>query len=184
MQINVAQQLKNPIGSTRSYTIDSTLEMGPGMLCPVQGEVTFTRIGQGILVNGTLTAQAELECSRCLRPFRTPLHFSLEEIFYPTINIADGLPAPAPEEPSAFTIDEHHIIDLSEAVRQYCIMAIPMKPLCRADCAGLCPVCGGNLNDEKCNCQVPEIDPRWAKLRELSLPTEVKVTPKKRKGAQ
>jgi uncharacterized protein len=74
---------------------------------------------------------------------------------------------PSPEEPSAFTIDEHHILDLTEGIRQYALMAIPMKPLCNKDCAGLCQKCGQNLNQGKCNCPAEEIDPRWSKLAGL-----------------
>jgi uncharacterized protein len=184
MQINVAQQLKGPIGTVRHYPVDETMELDEGVDCPIKGEVSLTLIDRGILVTGYLGTEVPLDCSRCLTPFRCPLEISLKEIFYPTINITDGLPTPAPDEPSAFTIDEHHIIDLTEAVRQYCLMAIPMKPLCHEDCAGLCPVCGGNLNTEKCTCPIPAIDPRWSKLKELSLSTKVKPVPKKRKGAK
>ncbi len=75
-------------------------------------------------------------------------------MFYPSIDILTGLPQGLPEEDasSSFTIDEHHILDTSEMIRQYCLLAIPMKPLCRVDCAGLCPDCGANLNENKCQC--------------------------------
>jgi uncharacterized protein len=74
---------------------------------------------------------------------------------------------PLPDEPGAFRIDERHIIDLSEAVRQYTLLAVPMKPLCEAACAGICPTCGKNLNLGACRCPPPEGDPRWAKLQKL-----------------
>ena len=74
-----------------------------------------------------------------------------------------------PDEPGCFTIDEHHILDLTEAVRQYALLALPMKPLCRQDCAGLCPTCGHNLNQGGCGCPPQGPDPRWSGLNKLLL---------------
>ncbi|MBM3157836.1 MAG: DUF177 domain-containing protein, partial [Chloroflexi bacterium] len=64
-------------------------------------------------------------------------------------------------------INENHILDLSEAIRQYTIMALPMKPVCREDCAGLCPHCGRNLNLGPCKCPPAPPDARWAPLLAL-----------------
>jgi uncharacterized protein len=72
-------------------------------------------------------------------------------------------------EEGAFTIDENQEIDLSEAVRQYMLLALPMKPLCREECAGLCPSCGHNLNLGPCGCPPSDIDPRFAPLTRLAL---------------
>ena len=91
----------------------------------------------------------------------------------PTIDINTGAKLPEPDETGSFTIDEHHILDLTEAIRQYRVMALPMKPLCREECAGLCPTCGKNLNTGPCDCPANEIDPRWAKL--LKLKSEGKI---------
>jgi uncharacterized protein len=65
-------------------------------------------------------------------------------------------------------IDEHHLLDLSEAIRQNALLAVPMKPLCREDCSGLCQQCGKDLNKGQCDCNKSEIDPRWAKLADLA----------------
>ena len=59
-------------------------------------------------------------------------------------------------------------LDLGELMREQFILALPMKPLCRADCAGLCPVCGMNRNRETCGCQSEWIDPRMEALRRLT----------------
>ena len=64
-------------------------------------------------------------------------------------------------------IDERHIIDFAEAIRQYAVLGIPMKPLCSDQCAGLCPTCGQNLNQGPCECPKAEIDPRWSELLKL-----------------
>ena len=92
---------------------------------------------------------------------------NFEEEYLPTIDVASGVPLPLPEEPGFFTIDDHHILDLTEAVRQYILLATPMKPLCRKDCAGLCPTCGCNLNQVSCNCPPSPADSRWSELKKL-----------------
>jgi len=91
----------------------------------------------------------------------------VEEEYFPTVDVVSGAPLALPEEPGVFTISEQHILDLTEAIRQNAIVAIPMKPLCREDCAGICPKCGKDLNQGECGCPTEEVDPRWAKLLKL-----------------
>jgi len=133
----------------------------------VDGEVRLMRTDQGILVKGTLHAEVELSCSRCLNLFDCPLTLRIEEEYFPTTDVVTGVSLPPPDEPDCFTIDEHNLLDLTEAVRQYALIAIPMKPLCREDCAGLCTRCGCNLNQGPCNCPPEPADPRWAELSKL-----------------
>jgi len=167
MQINVSQLLKEPIGSSRDYDIDEMVDVtGDDSGGKVQGGVRLVRTHRGILIQGKLRAEVELTCSRCLSLFNCPLTINFEEEYIPTIDVASGAPLPSPAEPGSFVIDEHHVVDLTEAIRQYTLLAIPMKPLCREDCAGLCPNCGQNLNKGPCDCP-PTIDPRWSELSKL-----------------
>jgi uncharacterized protein len=94
---------------------------------------------------------------------------NIEEEYFPIIDVSSDTPLSLPGELGSFTIDEHHVLDLTEAIRQYALLAVPMKPLCREDCAGLCPGCGRNLNQGGCDCPPQEADPRWAKLKNLVL---------------
>jgi len=168
MEINVSQLLKEPIGSSRKYKIDETLDIAEDKRDnAVSGEISLLRTQRGILVRAELHTELELTCSRCLGAFRYPLDISFEEEYIQTIDVNSGLPLETSGEPGSFTIDEHHIIDLREAVRQYALLLIPMKPLCREDCAGLCPECGRNLNQGPCGCPVRTVDPRWSKLMNL-----------------
>ena len=168
MEINVSQLLQEPIGSTREYEIDEVADItGDGKESKVQGECRLLRTQRSILVKCDLTTEIDLTCSRCLGEFCHPIEINFEEEFLPTVNVLSGAPLPPPEESSAFTIDERHTLDLTEAVRQYSLMAIPMKALCAEDCAGLCPRCGQNLNKGKCDCPAPDIDPRWSALTKL-----------------
>jgi uncharacterized protein len=168
MQINVSQLLQEPIGSTREYEIDDPADiLGDGKEYNVKGHCRLTRTRRGILVKCALTTEVVLNCGRCLTTFRQPLKINFEEEFLPTIDITSGLPLPQGEETGVFMIDEHHILDLIEPARQYAVMTVPMKPLCRSNCAGLCQKCGKNLNHGPCDCPAQEIDPRWSKLTKL-----------------
>ena len=148
VQINVSQQLKASIGSTRNYEMSGIVDID-GSNKTVQGVVRLMRTDHGILVKGT--------------------------------DMVSGAPLPLPEEPDCFTIDEHNILDLTEAIRQYALLTVPMKPLCHQDCAGLCPTCGINLNQASCDCPPEPADPRWSELSKLVL-TDTKVSVKEQEG--
>ena len=167
MQINVSQLLKEAVGSVRDYEINRAIDI-TGSRNIVKGQVRLMRTDRSILVKGTLHTMANLTCSRCLALFDCLLTLNIEEEYFPTTDIASGTPPSLPSEPTRFAIDEQHILDLTEAVQQYALLAIPMKPLCCQDCAGLCPNCGHNLNQGPCNCPAQKLDPRWSKLRELA----------------
>jgi uncharacterized protein len=171
VQINVSQLLKATVGSTRDYEVSESVDIEGGN-STVQGNIRLMRTDRSILVEGVLHTDIELTCSRCLSLFECALTINIEEEYFPTTDIVNGNPLPLPEEPGSFTIDEHNILDLTEAIRQYAILAIPMKPLCHQDCAGLCPTCGINLNQSSCNCQTVSTDPRWSKLTKIALSTE------------
>jgi uncharacterized protein len=168
MDMNVSQLLRDPIGSTRNFHVDEVVDItGDGNNQKIQGDCHMLRTQRSVLVKCALITEVELTCSRCLGIFRHPLKIRFEEEFLPTLDAQSGMPLPPPEESGAFTIDEQHTLDLTEAVRQYFLLAIPMKALCKKDCAGLCPACGENLNQGKCDCPAPDTDPRWSRLAEL-----------------
>jgi uncharacterized protein len=168
LELNVSQLLQEPVGATREYKFDEAADItGDGNPHRVQGECGLLRTRLGILVKCALESEIELTCGRCLSRFRYPLKISFEEEFLPTIDVTSGMPLPQAEDGGAFMIDEHHILDLAEAARQYAVMTVPMKPLCRTDCAGLCQKCGKNLNLGDCGCPTEEIDPRWSELTKL-----------------
>ncbi len=168
VRINVSQQLKAPIGFIRNYEISEIVDItgGNGL---IQGEVRLMRTDRSILAKGTLHTKIELTCSRCLRLFSYSLALNIEEEYFPTADVVTGVSLPLPDEPGCFTIDEDNILDLTGAIQQYTLLAMPMKPLCNEKCAGLCPTCGYNLNQTLCNCSPKPADPRWSGLGKLVL---------------
>ncbi len=168
VQINVSQLLKSPLGTTRKYQIAEKVNIGEETP-HVQGEVTLLRTNRGILVTGKLETDVLVTCSRCLSEYRQSVVLEIEEEFFPTTDILTGKTISVPEdEPDGFVIDQNNILDLNEAIRQYALIVIPMKPLCRENCAGLCAACGMNLNVNKCNCP-PVIDPQLEKIRSINI---------------
>jgi len=172
VQYNVAQLLKGSCGAIRVFEVDEEpqFEIGGARLSgPIRGNVRLMRTQQGILVQAYLTVDAEMECSRCLKPARVTLETYLEEEFRSTIDINTGLRlGPQPDEivDEEALIDAHHILHLDEAARQELEASLPLKPLCREACAGICPRCGSDLNQGPCGC-APEIDRRWEALRQM-----------------
>jgi uncharacterized protein len=168
VQINVSGLLKSSLGTRLDYQVSDVVSIAGGDSL-VQGEVWLTRTDRGILVKARLNTEVRVTCSRCLAVFSYPLVLNFEEEYFPVIDVVSGRSLPVPDEPGCFTIDGHHILDLTEAVRQYALLAIPMKPLCRQDCAGLCPTCGHNLNQGGCSCPPQGLDPRLSRLSKLLL---------------
>jgi uncharacterized protein len=174
LRINCAQLLKSPTGSARRLDlvddisgIDDELEIES----PVAGPVTLIHTADGILVTTALETTARLECRRCLESFSAPIKMDIEEEFHPSVDIHTGAKLPVVDtEEDATTIDEHHVLDLTEVVRQAIFLALPMSALCRSDCGGLCSTCGQNLNEGQCHCEVEAVDPRLEALKQLLQP--------------
>lgn len=191
MQFNVAQLLKEPIGSVRQYELledISDLDEDLDTLGPLVGRVQMLRIHSGILVSGALSSAVRVTCNRCLEPIAFPVRLELEESFRPLTEVSTGryiLPdefegAADDLEDEALLINEQHILDLSEVVRQRIWLAIPMYPGCNWEGKGECPnltVYLKNIREAQdgMDITVPEgdpdtseaVDPRWATLLDL-----------------
>jgi len=171
LSYNVAALLKSEPGAQRTFDVDvdiSGIDQDLVLTRPLTGKLRLLRTDSGILATGRLQTEARVPCRRCLEPMIVGVEIELEEEFQPSIDIFTGAAiAPADGEDEVTRIDDHHILDLTEVVRQDLLLAIPTSPLCRPDCRGLCPTCGANLNEEPCDCQREEEDPRLAALRDL-----------------
>lgn len=172
MIYNVAQLLKSPIGSTMDVELDNddrlVLNDEEAQLAgPITGQVRLHHTNQGVYAEGTAYVPVHLSCTRCLKDFTTTLALPLREEYYPTVDVETGLPVRVPESETAFPIDEHHQVDLREAIRQNLVVNIPMQTLCSEECQGLCAVCGRDLNAEPHTHADETQDERFASLRGL-----------------
>ncbi len=175
LRFNVAQLLRDPVGASRRAEVELRLgelapkELGetPGLAdATLRGAVRLMHTNAGVLTTGNFRTEIVETCARCLEPVTVPLETDVEEVFAPTVDILTGKSITPDEEDQALWIDEHHVLDLSEVLRQDVLIAIPITTLCREDCRGLCPRCGQNLNAGTCTCE-PEPDPRWGPLLNL-----------------
>ncbi len=117
---------------------------------PPRVKIQLTNTKDDILVQGSISGQIELACTRCLEFFRWSFVRELTETY-------------AKKE---LNLAENSVLDISPEIYQHLILSIPMKSICEENCQGLCPGCGENLNRVQCNCAQEAIDPRWEKLRQ------------------
>lgn len=133
----------------------------------LDGAVRLTKGAHGVLAEGTISAGLELCCSRCLEPFA----FAGADRF--RVWFVRPAPGASPEE-RELTADDLDVefltedgIDLSGLLRESVLLLVPIQPLCREECRGLCPGCGANLNEGTCACPPAGVDPRLRPLQKL-----------------
>jgi uncharacterized protein len=160
LRLNVGFMLPQNVGFSRTFDFDvPELHLGSDLaLTTLRGTLTLTRTSQGVLVNGKLYAITPQVCSRCLSDFGQALTLELSELFvYPPSKASDP----------QLIISETGILDLEPIAREVFLLDIPIRPLCRFDCRGLCPQCGANRNEGECQHEEVQIDPRLELLRSL-----------------
>lgn len=169
LQVSVAQLLKERVGAVRALEIDGTeLEMDDGPPAYVRGALRLTRTDRGVWASGPVGYAVEHVCSRCLAPFASWAQAQVDDVFLPSVDLATGAKVRLEEgeDADANSIDERHVLDLSETLRQYRLAAIEMAPVCKEDCKGICAECGADMNASACSCE-RYLDQRWSVLREL-----------------
>ena len=116
---------------------------------------------------GNVATELELPCSRCLEAYRLPVSAPFDLRYVPATEASTEPEREVDDgdlETSYYRNDE---IDLNELMREQFYLALPMKPLCREGCRGLCSQCGANLNTDTCDCAPAWTDPRLAALKGL-----------------
>ncbi len=137
------------------------------VVTPVEFTVDVRRDGQKVRATGRVRATLECPCSRCLEAFTTTVDAPFDAFFLPASANAGGGERQVADEDLGVSFYTNDTIDLGEIIREQFYLALPMKPLCREDCQGLCPVCGINRNRETCSCQPIWVDPRLEPLKRL-----------------
>lgn len=121
---------------------------------PVDLNVVAENVEGTIVVKGKVASAVRLKCDRCLEEFVWEFELPYEEVF--SRQEAGPNPTGAAEA-----------IDLEDSVISTILLDLPMKRLCREECAGLCSICGANLNRERCGCQARDVDVRLQPLAKL-----------------
>ena len=187
MQFNVAQLLQEPIGATRIHEmIDDIGQLDPELeaLGPLIGRIQLMRTHSGVLVSSDLSTAIRVDCKRCLAPLVMPVRVELEESFHPSTEVNTGRTLSDEDfqgsleelDDTALLIDEHHILDLSEVVRQHIWLGLPMVPGCNWEGPGECPNLLEQMRDieglehgpgVEDVAETETIDPRWSALLTL-----------------
>lgn len=159
LRLNVGLLISSPIGTSRNFTFDfEKMRLGEDLTVrEFVGLARFDRTPQGLLLQGDFEAASDVECVRCLEPFEQALQWTCTDLYaFDQRNITE----------SNLLVPEDGQIDLEPLMREYALLEFPIQPLCKADCKGLCPVCGGNLNETDCGHR-PEQDAPFAALKDL-----------------
>jgi uncharacterized protein len=134
-------------------------EIPPGL--PLTLDLRLESVVEGVLVSGTVTAAVTAECARCLTPVSDSVSVAITELF--------AYPESATEQTSDEDEVSHlvgDLLDLEPVVRDALVLDLPLSPLCRDDCRGLCAGCGERLDDLPDDHTHTTTDPRWAALAE------------------
>lgn len=126
---------------------------------PLAVHVRLESVTEGVLVTGTVTGPLHGECGRCLDPITGEFDVELCELFA----YADSVTDETTEEDEVHRVDGD-LIDIEPVVRDEVVLALDWAPVCRPDCAGLCPECGQRLDDLPPGHTHRQLDPRWAGL--------------------
>lgn len=146
LRLNVGFLINQPIGSSRDIHFEfSSLDLDQDFhLTDFLGSAKVTRTPQGILVQGDFYANVDQECVRCLVEYQQKIHTTFSELYAFKYK---GMTE------SGLIIPEDGNINLGPLVREYLLLELPIRPLCKEDCQGLCTVCGADLNNETCSHQ-------------------------------
>lgn len=137
------------------------------LLGKITVQLTAERQRQDVRVRGEFEVEVQLPCSRCLEPVRVPLVAKFDQ-FYES-NAAHPLMGEISlqEKDTEIAFFSGDFIEVNDIVREQILLTLPMKPICREDCKGLCPHCGKSKNYETCDCDRLLVDPRLAELLKI-----------------
>ena len=151
---------------------------GPGELDLIEERISVAvpprvtgriqRSDSKVTVSGEITAELQLECDRCLKALLIPVS-NVFRVEYVTTDVYQASQnAELLDEDLSLSVFDGEVFEIDELAREQLLLSLPAQVLCREDCKGLCPVCGGDRNSTDCKCQQVEIDPRWAGLKEIA----------------
>jgi len=137
------------------------------IVVPVELEFDIHKDKDKFRLAGRVRTELELTCSRCAEPYRFPVDATFDQRYLPASTAATASDNEVAEDDLETSYYDDDQIDLNELMREQFYLALPMKPLCREDCRGLCAQCGTNLNTGTCDCAPVWEDPRLAALKTI-----------------
>lgn len=173
MQLDLTRYRQPVSQFGRTFSPDDIGQEGEAyqVVAPVQVDLEIHKDKDRFRLMGTARTELELTCSRCLEPFRMPFDGAIDVRYLPASEISAEDEREVAEDDLDTSYYRDDQIDLNELLREQFYLALPMKPLCREDCKGLCAQCGTNLNTGTCACAAEWEDPRLAPLKGLIKPS-------------
>lgn len=159
-RLNVGFMLALPVGESRDFPIEcQAVHLAPDLdLTSLIGNNHVTKAAQGLLVETSLQASMPGVCVRCLSEIDLSLKANFTELYaFSRQSMSE----------SGLLLPENAQLELEPLLREVLLLEIPMSPLCRPDCQGLCPICGGNRNETACSHPEEVSDPRFTILKTL-----------------
>ena len=141
-RINVGFLINQPVGYSRvlPFKLDK-IDIEDESLRNFNGSINLTRTQDGLIAQVVIDAEVESECSRCLEPFKNKIFSKFKEFFtFPYVEASED----------EIRVPEDGNIDFEPILHDYILMEMPIKPVCKFDCMGLCDICGQNLNQSIC----------------------------------
>lgn len=166
-------------GEMREYQLNITDHGGLGFDAvsipkdePIEVELKIESVSEGVLASAHIASFAVAECGRCLEPLEYEIEEDFQELFeYEKDSKDKKKKKPKSEEDEELDDDVRFMdgdeIDLEGPIRDAIILNLPLNPLCKADCQGLCPDCGEKIENLPSDHAHEKVDARWAALGDL-----------------
>jgi len=159
-RINVGFIVHEEVGYSHEipFELDKAVLGDDLELINFDGVVKIDRTPQGLVVQGTFSGDTTLECVRCLKEFEFRLKWELTELYaFSKKTVSE----------SGLILPDSAQLELAPLLREYALLELPIKPLCKPDCKGLCVECGQDLNEKDCGHSREEDDSPFAALKKL-----------------
>lgn len=175
MKINVANIPENGLNLQISKSRDWLREMLPEgdeiffSVDRIEGRCSVTKIGKTVSATGTIETEINLECCRCLKEFILPVKTEFKYTYAPVEDLSGEEDLELTGEDLGFGYYKDNVIDLDPIILEQIVLQVPMKPLCKESCKGLCTHCGINLNVESCDHHITAFENPFAVLKKLKI---------------
>jgi uncharacterized protein len=169
MIFNVSGLLSGTLGESRQHEIENEqLTVADRLLTHINGPIYLIRTDRTVILDADITAVTQETCSRCLEAAPVNIRVKMDEEFYPlNTDLMDHLDSNSQDNDPALIIDKRNVLDLTEGLGQALVAAIPIAPLCKDECLGICTICAANRNLIDCSCPQSHSDLRWKSLDNL-----------------
>jgi uncharacterized protein len=159
-RLNVGFIIHEEVGSSHEFPFEfDKIKAGDDLeLRDFSGAVQIGRTPQGLLMTGHFAGETTLECARCVKAFSQSIAWDMTELYaFNEKSVSD----------SGLIVPEDAQIDLQPLIREYALLEVPINPICKPDCKGLCPVCGQDLNIQDCGHRPQEDESPFSILKKL-----------------